>query len=130
MHDPQDMPALSEAQMEIMNIVWNQPGTTLGEIWRELQDRRTMARNTVQTLLTRLVEKGWLTTETEGKVFHYRATVPRESTMKHVVSRFIDTAFNGSAEGLVMALLESQELKNDEVSRIRALIDQAQRGGK
>ena len=130
MNDPQDMPSLSEAQLEIMNIVWDQPETTLGEIWRELQDKRKMARNTVQTLLTRLVEKGWIATRAEGKVFHYRATVPRQPTMKHVVSRLVDTAFNGSAEGLVMALLDSQELKSDEVDRIRALIEKAQRGAK
>ena len=113
--------------MEIMNIVWDHPETTLGEIWRELHDRRKIARNTIQTLLTRLVEKGWLAYRAEGKVFHYRAAVPRQSTMKHVVSRLVETAFNGSAEGLVMALLESQELQDDEVERIRALIEKAQR---
>jgi len=128
MNDPQDMPSLSEAQLEIMNIVWDQPETTLGEIWRELQEKRKMARNTVQTLLTRLVEKGWVDYRAEGKVFHYRAVIPRQPTLKHVVGRLVDTAFNGSAEGLVMALLDSQELQSDEVERIRALIDKAQRG--
>ncbi|MDR3688389.1 MAG: BlaI/MecI/CopY family transcriptional regulator [Fimbriimonas sp.] len=127
MTDPQDMPGLSEAQLEIMNIIWEQSETTLGEIWRELQAKRTMAKNTVQTLLTRLVEKGWVSYRAEGKIFHYRAAVPKQPTMKHVVGRFVDTAFNGSAEGLVMALLDSQELDGDEVERIRALIDKAQR---
>ncbi len=100
MNDPQDMPSLSETQMEIMNIVWEQPETTLGEIWRELHERRKIARNTIQTLLTRLVDKGWLNYRAEGKVFHYRAAVQKEPTMKHVVSRLVETAFNGSAEGL------------------------------
>lgn len=130
MTDPQDMPSLSEAQMEIMNIVWDQPETTLGEIWRELQGKRKIARNTIQTLLTRLVEKGWIDYRAEGKIFHYRAAVPRQPTMKHVVNRLVETAFNGSAEGLVMALLDGQELKQDEAERIRALIDKAQQGGK
>jgi len=127
MNEPQNMPSLSEAQMEIMNIVWDQPETTLGEIWRELGPKRNIARNTIQTLLTRLVDKGWLEYRAEGKVFHYRAAVPRESTMQHVVSRLVETAFNGSAEGLVMALLDGQELKEDEVDRIRALIENARR---
>lgn len=127
MSDPQNMPSLSEAQMEIMNIVWDQPETTLGEIWRELRDRRKIARNTIQTLLSRLVDKGWLAYRAEGKVFHYRAAVPRQPTMKHVVNRLVETAFNGSAEGLVMALLDGQELEADEVDRIRALIENAQR---
>lgn len=130
MTDPQDMPSLSEAQMEIMSIVWDQPETTLGEIWRELQSKRKIARNTIQTLLTRMVEKGWVQYRAEGKVFHYRAAVPRQPTMKHVVNRLVETAFNGSAEGLVMALLDGQELQDDEAERIRALIDKAQRGGK
>ena len=130
MTDPQDMPSLSEAQMEIMNIVWDQPETTLGEIWRELHSKRKIARNTIQTLLTRLVEKGWVDYRAEGKVFHYRAAVPRQPTMRHVVNRLVETAFNGSAEGLVMALLEGQELKQDEAQRIRALIDKAQEAGK
>lgn len=130
MINPQDMPSLSEAQMEIMNIVWDQPETTLGDIWRELQVKRKIARNTIQTLLTRMVEKGWVQYRAEGKVFHYRAAVPRQPTMKLVVSRLVETAFNGSAEGLVMALLDGQELKDDEAERIRALIDKAQRGGK
>jgi len=124
------MPSLSEAQMEIMNIVWDQPETTLGEIWRELHSKRKIARNTIQTLLTRLVEKGWVDYRAEGKVFHYRAAVPRQPTMRHVVNRLVETAFNGSAEGLVMALLEGQELKQDEAQRIRALIDKAQEAGK
>jgi predicted transcriptional regulator len=130
MSEPQDMPSLSEAQMEIMNIVWDQPDTTLGEIWRELHSKRAIARNTIQTLLTRLVDKGWLEYRAEGKVFHYRAAVPREKTMTHVVNRLVETAFNGSAEGLVMALLDGQELQAEEAERIRALIDKAQRGGK
>ena len=108
MNDPQNMPSLSEAQMEIMNVVWDQPETTLGEIWRELRGRRDIAKNTIQTLLTRLVDKGWLEYRAEGKVFHYRSAVPRQPTMQHVVSRLVETAFNGSAEGLVMALLDGQ----------------------
>ena len=116
--------------MEIMNIVWDRPDTTLGEIWLELHSKRSIARNTIQTLLSRLVDKGWLVYRAEGKIFHYRAAVPREKTMTHVVNRLVETAFNGSAEGLVMALLDGQDLDADEAQRIRALIDRAQAGQK
>ena len=50
--------------------------------------------------------------------------------MTHVVNRLVETAFNGSAEGLVMALLDGQDLDADEAQRIRALIDRAQAGQK
>lgn len=122
-----ELPPLSEAQMEIMNVVWDQGEVTLGDVWKTLSQNRQVARNTVQTLITRLVEKGWLSYHAEGKIFHYKAAAPRESTLKDVVKRLVDTAFKGSTEGLIMALLEEQSLDKDEVARIRALIEKAEK---
>ncbi|HLK57549.1 MAG TPA: BlaI/MecI/CopY family transcriptional regulator [Chthonomonadaceae bacterium] len=52
------LPPLSEAQMEIMNVVWEQGEVTLTQVCAALAAQRVLARNTVQTQLTRLVEKG------------------------------------------------------------------------
>lgn len=112
--------------MEIMNAVWDRKEATLGEIWQELAAKREVAKNTVQTLLSRLVEKGWLRYRAEGKVFHYQAAVPREKTQKAALKKFLNSAFGGSAEGLVMALLRDEQLSKEEADRIRALIEQAE----
>ena len=53
-------PALSESQLEIMNVVWDQGEVTVTGVWQILAKRRAVARNTVQTVMTRLEEKGWL----------------------------------------------------------------------
>jgi BlaI family transcriptional regulator, penicillinase repressor len=119
-------PALSEAQIEIMNVVWQQGEVTLGQVYAELSAGRDVARNTVQTLLTRLVEKGWLRYRAEGKVHHYRAARPKEATLRGMVHRMVETAFGGSTEGLVMALLDGQKLSKEEAARIRDLIAQAE----
>ena len=124
--DPAGLPALSEAQVQIMDVVWRRGEATLGDVWRELSAHRDVARNTIQTLLTRLVDKGWLQYRAEGKTFHYSAAQPRGATLRHMVQRLADTAFGGSAEGLVLALLEGQPLDKDEAERIRALIEQAE----
>ncbi len=124
---PSELPPLSEGQLEIMNIVWEQGEVTLGQVWKALSARRNVARNTVQTLLTRLVEKGWLRSRAEGKIFHYSSAYPRESTLRDILQRLVDTAFQGSTEGLVMTLLEDQEISNEEADRIRAMIDRAER---
>jgi len=121
------LPALSEAQLEIMQIVWERGGATVGEVWKELDARRTLARNTVLTLMDRLVQKGWLSRKPQGQAFQYRATVPRERALGGVVRRLVDTAFGGSAEGLVMTLIDSGGLSADEAARIRKLIDAARR---
>jgi len=120
------LPPLSESQTEIMNVIWEQGEVTLAQICTALADHRTLARNTVQTQLTRLVEKGWLVHRSEGKAFYYRATVPREEARARVVQRLVDAIFGGSAEGLVMTLLDGRKLSREEADRIRALIERAE----
>lgn len=123
-----ELPALSENQLEIMDVVWDRGEATLGDVWGELSQDRPVAKNTIQTLLSRLVDKGWLTTRSEGKTFHYSATRMRESTLANVVQKLVDTAFKGSTEGLVMALLDGREISKVEADRIRELIERAERG--
>src|SRR5262245_61094828 len=126
MEDSSSLPPLSEAQTEIMNVVWDYGETTLVQVWSVLAARREVARNTVQTQLTRLVEKGWLLYQARGKAFYYRAAVPRENARSRVVQRLVDAVFGGSAEGLVMSLLDGRKLSREEADRIRALIEQAE----
>jgi BlaI family penicillinase repressor len=120
------LPPLSVAQTEIMNVVWEQGEVTLAQVYAALAARRALARNTVQTQLTRLVEKGWLLHRSEGKAFYYRATVPRDAARSRVVQRLVDAVFGGSAEGLVMTLLDGRKLSKEEADRIRALIERAE----
>lgn len=126
MPDNDEMPPLSEAQTEIMNIVWDLGEATMNQVWAALMASREIARNTIQTQLTRLVEKGWLTHRSEGKAFYYRATVPREEARNQVVQRVVDAVFGGSAEGLVMSLLDGRTLSRAEADRIRDLISKAE----
>ena len=121
------LPSLSEAQTEIMNVVWDRGEATLAQIWATLTARREVARNTIQTQLTRLVEKGWLLHRSEGKAFYYRATVPRREARSHAVRRLVDAVFGGSAEGLVMTLLDGRQLSKEEANRIRSLIEHAEK---
>jgi predicted transcriptional regulator len=120
-------PRLSEAQLEIMNVVWDHGEVTVGEVWRALSARRKVARNTVQTMLVRLEERGWLRCQTDSHAFRYSAAVPREATLGTMIRRLVDTAFGGSAEGLVMALLDGRGVSRDEADRIRTMIDRAEK---
>ena len=58
-----DVSPLSEAQMEIMTLVWEHGELAVSEVWAILARRRALARNTVQTLLVRMEEKGWIDSE-------------------------------------------------------------------
>lgn len=119
--------SLTPGQLEIMNLFWEEGELGVAQVWKLLRSRRHVARNTVQTTLTRLVEKGWLRSRAEGNAFYFRAALPRKSTLRGMVTRLVDTAFGGSAIGLVMTLLESGRISKAEARRIRQLIDRAQR---
>lgn len=121
-----ELPPLSDAQLEIMNVVWDRGQTTVGEIWKILGSRRSVSRNTVSTMVSRLEDKGWLRHRADGGTYLYSATRARERVLPRMVHRLIDSAFQGSAEGLVLSLLEGGRLSAEEVERIKALLDKAE----
>ena len=121
-------PPLSAGQLEIMNVVWERREVTVGEVWETLAARRDVSRNTVQTTMTRLEDKGWLTHRTVGQSFVYSAAQPQHSARGQLVEQLVDTAFDGSVEGLVMALLEGRGVSDEEARRIQKMIRNARRG--
>ncbi len=125
-----ELPALSEAQLEIMHVVWDGGEVTVTDVWTVLARRRPVARNTVLTLMDRLEKKGWLKRRADGQAHYYTAAVPRAATLGQVVHRLVDAAFAGSAEALVLALLEGRGVSDEEARRIRQLIDKARSRGK
>jgi BlaI family transcriptional regulator, penicillinase repressor len=130
MDAPKGLPPLSEAQLEIMNVVWDHGEVTVADVWKALSVDRKVARNTVLTMLTRLEEKGWLERDSVEHAHRYRAAVPRAATLGTMLSRLVQTAFGGSAEGLLVALLQDRGVSKEEAARIRAMIDQAEKRGR
>jgi len=117
-------PPLSETQIEIMEIVWEQGEVTVADVWKRLAERRSVTRNTIWTLMARLDERGWLRHRPDGKTFFYRAAHPRAAAQRQLVRTLVQSAFGGAAEGLVMALLENG-VTPAEARRIREMIGKA-----
>ena len=121
---------LTPAQLEIMNLFWQHGELGVAQVRQMLSSRRAIARNTVQTMLKRLADKGWLHARAQGNAFYFRAARPRKSTLRGMLGQLLDSAFGGSASGLVMALMESRRISPAEARRIRELIDGMQENGK
>ena len=121
------LPDLSPAQREIMEIIWQQGEVTASAVRKLLAAKRKVARNTVRTLLERMEEKGWLTHRTEGRTFLYSAAQPRDATIGQRVADVVDHVCGGSPETLVTALLDYRGLSAGELSRIRAMLDDAKK---
>ena len=121
------LPALSDSQLEIMQVVWEGHEVTVSQVWKALSKRRQVARNTVLTLMERLAKKGWLKRRAEGHLHHYSAAVSRERTLGDLVSGLLDRAFAGSAEHLMVALVDARGLTEEEARRIREIIRDARK---
>ncbi len=108
-------------------MIWERQETTISEVWQELRQRRKIARATVQTMIFRLEEKGWLKHREVGQAFMFSAAVDQEETRRSLVTKLCDRAFDGSAAGLIWALLDDRGVGKNELERIRALIAKAEK---
>lgn len=121
-----DSSPLTDAQREIMEIVWQRGEVTVSEVRNALAARRELARNTVQTMIVRLEEKGWLKHREQGRTFVYSANRPRSVSLGAKVAQMVDRLFAGSPEEMVTALIEYRGLSLDEADRIREMIKEAE----
>lgn len=121
-----DLPPLSQAQQEIIEVVWEEGEVSASRV-REIlaQKDREIARNTVRTTLERMEEKGWLSHRQQGRTFLYRAAHPREATTGSKVLEVLDQICGGSPEALMTALIDYRGLTAPELDRIRRLLDAA-----
>lgn len=120
-----ELPELTPAQGELMEIIWERGEVTASELRRVLARTRAVSRNTVRTLLERMEEKGWITHREEGRTFLYVAAQPRQVTIGQKVQEVVETVCGGSAEALVTALLDYRGLDSRELERIRQMLARA-----
>ncbi len=120
-------PPLSPVQLEIMNVVWSRGEVTVSEVWKQLLADRQISRGSVQTMIIRLEEKGWLSHREVGQAFLYTAAFPREATQQRLVHDLADRVFGGSTEGLIWSLLQKRGISKDEAQRIHDMIDDVER---
>jgi BlaI family transcriptional regulator, penicillinase repressor len=117
------LPPLSDAQMEVMQEVWSRNEATVTEVWQAVSSKRTVARNTILTMMDRLERKGWLSKRAVANAHLYKATVTQKKTLGQVVRDLTKSTFEGAAGQMIVAMLESSELTAEELDSIAAIIE-------
>ena len=117
-------PNLTEAELRLMDVVWDKGEATVSEVAEALPRDLGLAYNTVLTTMRILEEKGFLrhTKSKEGRAFLYRPVVGRDEASRTAVRYLVSRFFRNSPELLVLNLLEDEELGARELQRIRNLI--------
>lgn len=113
---------ITEAEHAVMEVLWARAPQSATEIAEALGEARGWGLATVKTLLSRLVAKGVLATEAEGKRFHYRPLVARDGYVGHESRRLIDRLFGGRAAPLFAHLAEAEALSEQDLAEIEALL--------
>ena len=105
-----------------MNILWDLSSATVSDIHGRLADH-PIAYTTVLSTLTILERKGYVRHTVRGKANVYKPRVERDAARRTVVDNVLSTFFDGSARALMLNLLDSEKLSEDEERRLRALLE-------
>lgn len=119
-------PTLTEAELRIMNVLWEKGASTVQQVLDTLPNKPALAYNSILTTIRILEKKGYVRHVKEGRAFVYLPMMGRhEATrfeIRHLVSRF----FRNSHELLVMNILEDDSLDDAEMQRLRKLLEKSQ----
>lgn len=117
-------PSVSDAEWQVMEIVWREHPVTAGEIIEMLGERSGWKPNTIRTLLARLVKKGALNFEEDGNRYIYTPTFSRQKHVSCASESFLERIFGGAARGLLMHFAESGKLTKRDIEDLKRILDQ------
>jgi BlaI family penicillinase repressor len=112
---------ISAAEHEVMEVLWRESPLSANEVAERVAARRWSIR-TVKTLLSRLVAKGALIHEAEGRRYLYRPAVARDDYVAAESRRLLDRLFGGRLTPLVAHLAERDDLSPEDIAEIEALL--------
>src|SRR5215204_770963 len=113
---------LTPLELEIMNVLWETGPANVQTVQQKLP--RDLAYTTVQTMLNILHKKGKTKRALKDRAYFYKPAVSQKQVVSKQVADVIDRLFGGSAESLVMSLLETKHLTPEKLARLQKLVEQ------
>lgn len=113
---------ISEAEWQVMKVVWRKPRSGAQEIIEELAESSRWTAATIKTLLNRLVKKQVLGFEKDGKSYLYFARVAEEECRGAEAETFLDRVFNGSLAPMIAHFVNSRGLSKKEIEELESLL--------
>ncbi len=123
--DAVEMAGLGAAESEVLNIVWKLKEATVQQIWAELPPDRSISSATVQTMLRRLRDKGYVKSKVAGKAHVFSPAIKREKVITKTVSDLVSRFFGGDAVPLVMHLARSRQIDQDDLKRLQDILKES-----
>lgn len=124
------LPRPTDAELEILNVLWRRGPSTVREVYEVLLESREIGYTTVLKLMQIMSEKGLVSRDESDRTHVYHAERAQDETQRQLLSDLLDRAFNGSPTKLVMQALSSKKASREELAEIRRMLDELEGGKK
>jgi predicted transcriptional regulator len=123
----QEIPQPTDGELEVLRFLWNNGPSTVKQVHEAVNKKRPVGYTTTLKVMQVMLERGLLV-RNDSKYRHiYTPTLPEEKTQRQLVTDFLEKAFSGSTEKLVMQLLSAKKLSAKERAEIRKMFDEIER---
>ena len=119
------LPQISEAEFEVMKIVWQYAPVSTNEITDRLMKTTSWGAKTIQTPIKRLTNKGALTYEKEGRVYVYTPLVKENEYISQQSNSFLRRFYDGDITAMLSAYIKNDRLSAEEIGTLRSILDDA-----
>ena len=116
-------PKISESEWEVMKVLWERSPLTANEIVEVLTQKTSWHRETIRTLINRLVQKGALTFEKEGRQHHYHPRVSEAECTHAETQSFLRRVRVSAIEPMLAAFVEEHRLSAEQITRLKQILD-------
>jgi len=123
-----DPPRPTQAELEILGVLWERGPCSVREVHEHLVESRASGYTTILKQLQIMVGKGLVMRDESGRTHVYRAALAREQTQRQLVRDLLERAFGGSASQLIQQALATHRASPEEMREIRRLLDRRERG--
>ncbi len=114
---------ITEAELDVMHVLWGAPNISAVRVFEVLRADKSWSVHTVKSLLSRLVEKGALATEIDGRKYLYTPVIQKNDYRKQAATRFVDRVFAGRAAPLVAHFADAKGLSDEDIQELEQLLE-------
>jgi BlaI family penicillinase repressor len=118
-----DKPKISEAEWQVMKVLWGKGHATANEVVDHLRDKTDWNPKTVKTLINRLSSKGAISFEKEGRQYKYFPVLLEAECVKAETSSFLQRAGAAAIKPMLAAFIAEQELSDDDIAELKQILD-------
>jgi BlaI family penicillinase repressor len=123
-------PKISEAEWEVMKVLWKKSPKTANEVVKVLSKKTSWKRETIRTLINRLVQKKAVGFKKKGRQYHYFPLLTEAECVKEETRSFLKRVHGGSIEPMLTSFVEEEKLSADKIARLRRILDEAEASDK